>query len=549
MVCFWVLFRFVFEGGKRQADGVAQGFLWEHIPDIVTEIDTRGTIIGVNHTVTGRSKDDVIGTNSYDHLDENNKAIFQHALNRAISSKTLQTYDIKVNAPVPPGYIYLACRIIPIVNKERVDRLLVVSSDVTSEFVIREELKLARDKAEEASGAKTRFLASMSHEIRTPMTGMLGMASLLQETSLTNEQQEYVDTIQTSANHLLSIVNDILDFSKIEANKLSIETEEFDNPKLINEIQGLLATKVNEKGLKMICQVSPDVPKFLVGDAIRIRQVLMNYLTNSIKFTEQGDITLKVALLKRNEQSVRIRYSVEDTGIGIETEKTRYLFEEYTGVHDRASTLEGGSGLGLSICHRLAELMQGKVGVISKEGVGSNFWLDIDLPISDHVEAIVPEQELPVEQVPDQKASPAEPEEVIREEQQNSNIHILLAEDNPVNQLVVVKILKRLGCETTTVANGKEAVDHCEEHHYDLIFMDCHMPVMDGMMATENIRLIPAYKKTPIIALTADVMSERKDQALACGMSSFLSKPIKIKDIEEVLVESLPQFKAPNSNS
>jgi len=399
-----------------------------------------------------------------------------------------------------------------------------LSTEIEQRKRVEKELHKAKEAAEAASKTKSEFLANMSHEIRTPMNGILGTLQLLQGSKLTESQLEYVGIAYNSGEALLSLLNDILDFSKIEAGKLKLEYIPFNLQILIKELTILLKQKADERHVELLTDVDPELPLIIKGDSVRIRQVLANLMTNAIKFTEKGTVTIKVVVLEKTEKSARLRLEIVDTGIGIAQETQRKLFNSFTQADGSTTRKYGGTGLGLAIVRQLVTLMRGRLGVESEENKGSCFWAEITFEIPEDIDIENPQQAVT---------------EVVETLQGKA----LLVEDNPVNQIIARKMLEKAGMTYEVTNNGEEAISRLKlPHDFNLVLMDCQMPVMDGYEATKALRKLEEENKLnrlPVIAMTANAMEGDKDKCLDAGMDDYVSKPVNQKALKETLAKWL----------
>ena len=392
---------------------------------------------------------------------------------------------------------------------------------------LKEHLETAnelREKAEQSNKAKSEFLANMSHELRTPMNGMLGMCEFLLKGELDEEQQDNVETIYKSGNNLLSILNDILDISKIEAGELKIENVPFHLNTVIMEMQQLFSPIAQDKGLEILLNRQGSIPSTIIGDLGRVQQILRNLISNALKFTEQGSISIIVKVIDREERK-SLYIAVKDTGIGIPKDKLDIIFEKFSQADTSTSRKYGGTGLGLTICYQLTKMMGGRIGVESSIGKGAMFWFEIPLNVADN-------EEVAVNLYSEDKLDPSElllPKD----------IKILVVDDHPVNQKLVKKMLTNLELIHIDIAtNGMQAIEMIEENKYDVVLMDCQMPELDGYQATRILR--DKEKKQgvaclPVIALTANAMVGDREKCFDAGMNDYLSKPVKTDKLTRVL--------------
>ena len=409
--------------------------------------------------------------------------------------------------PIPAGH-----------EKTEIGRLVEDINELTA------HLAHAREQSEKANQAKGNFLANMSHEIRTPINAVVGLAHLVLKTKLTDKQRDYLQKIRDSGGHLLELVNEILDVAKIEAGKLQLELTPFKMNQLIQRIQSIAEVKANEKGLALNVTVDAEIPTDFYGDSMRIGQILLNFINNAIKFTDKGSVSLRILRLKTENEHCHIRFEVSDTGIGLTQEQMNRLFRSFEQADVSTTRKFGGTGLGLAICKQLAGLMGGHVGVDSRYGEGSTFWATLRLEMAPAGST--------------DSSDPMQGEAAFLPERLKG-LHILVAEDNQINQQITRELLEEYGITVTIAENGREAIAQLADQPVDCILMDVRMPEMDGIEATRLIRANPDTAHMPIIAMTANARLEDRAECAQAGMNDFISKPVDPPQFFRVLLRCL----------
>ncbi len=386
------------------------------------------------------------------------------------------------------------------------------------------DLEHERYRAEDANKAKSQFLATMSHEIRTPINAIIGIGQILEQEENTPRQSHLLAQLEGASQLLLGLVNDILDVSKIEAGHLTLEHRPFPIQELLTKVNTLYRSMVADRPIDLITKIDPKLPATLIGDQLRMEQIVVNLLSNALKFTSEGHIAITFHVQDITEERVSLTISVEDTGIGIPEEKQQTLFQPFTQVDHATTRKYGGTGLGLTICQRLISIMGGSIELQSTTGKGSTFSVNVELPYT--TDPYISTEPKPC------------PDVSLR------GLHLLVAEDNPINQMVVEELCKSAGIDVTLADDGQEAIDLLGTHPFDAILMDIEMPVLDGYQATKMIRSLPDYTQLPIIAMTAHAMEEARIKAMEVGMDDFVTKPFHLTDLKQRLAERIPRLSA-----
>ena len=506
----------------------------DSLPDATAVIDMGGRVIAWNHAIekmTDVKAEQIIGKGDYEYalpfFGERRPVLMDMVLRPDLTLggkydnlKKLEDGSIEGESYISNhrvGEVYLMGRASALYDSDGNYWGAIESiRDITGRKHAEEELRRSKEEAESATRAKSEFLANMSHEIRTPMNAIIGMTGLLLDEDLPEGQREYVETIRNSGDALLSIINNILDLSKIEGGMMELERQPFSLRSCIESSQDLVEVEAKNKNLNIVCKIDEATPDVIFGDPTRLSQILINLLTNAVKFTEQGEILTSVTSTMLENGNYEIRFAVKDNGIGIPHDRLNRLFHSFSQIDSSTKRRYGGTGLGLSICKKLVELMDGRIWVESEVGKGSTFYFTIEAE---------PTFENPID-----INRHASWHEADFHGQLDHNLSILLAEDNLINQKVTLRMLNKLGCKADVAANGIEVLQALERQHYDVVLMDVLMPEMDGLEATREIR--KRWQDAPkIIAMTASVLKGDREMCLEAGMDGYITKPTKMEDL------------------
>ncbi|WP_312065794.1 PAS domain-containing protein [Brevundimonas sp.] len=500
--------------------------LAENIGDVITRVKMDGSSKYISPAIQqllGWTFEEMSGQ-STDYVHPEDRHLVLKAIGEAV--KTGTPTRLEHRAVHRKGHtIWVECTFKALKDENgHVDDVVVVIRDMTQRRVLEDQVIEAKERAEKAAQAKSEFLANMSHELRTPLTSVIGFSGLLQGSeALPAEERTYVERIATASEALLGVINDILDYSKLEANAIEMDPEPFQVAALVDGAAAIVEGQCQAKGLSLKVVADAAMPEVLTGDAGRLRQVMLNFLSNAVKFTGKGGVTLRVGGAPDPDGRWRLRVAVTDTGIGIPAEKIEVLFERFSQADASTTRVYGGTGLGLAISRRLIEIMGGEIGVDSKPGEGATFWFETPLIQGGSAAGL------------------AGGEDEMAASGGLAGGRILMADDAPGNRELVSAILRGLGLEIDTVCDGAEAVQAMQTGSYDLVLMDVHMPVMDGLTATREIRRMQAGSghRTPILALTANVQADQVARCLDSGMDGHLAKPIQIPELAGALAHWL----------
>ncbi|MCQ6562039.1 response regulator [Paenibacillus mendelii] len=546
------LMRTAYQLNKTQ---VMARVIQETTGDTMITFDDEGLILAVNPALTpmfGYLESDVIGQSIAELIPCFGEGMFKSLAAGEAAGKRVELTPVRKDGRRFPAEVQTG---MAMVDEERIYACTI--SDMTERKRFEQELMNAKEEAEIAARAKTDFLAMVSHEIRTPMNGVLGMTGLILETELDDEQREYAEIIRKSGDALLTVINDILDYSKIESGKLELEEIPFQIEMVIAETFELFTAKSKQLALELSCEFDPTLPPIVIGDGMKLRQVLINLVGNAVKFTPQGSIKVSVRLLEQREDAIEMEFTVQDTGVGIPEEKLPLLFQPFSQVDTSLTRRYGGTGLGLAICKNLVELMNGTIDVTTKVDVGTTFRFTVTMKpqgaptdndhrnMSKTINFTCPSapsristdsQDGPISFTAFLEQTSEEPGSAVTKRSPVYKTSILIADDNEVNQKLTLYLLNKLGITADLASDGQEAVMKASQKAYDLILMDMRMPILDGLEATRQVLAAAQPDHAPIIvAMTANVLPADRERCLAAGMTDFLGKPIQLDTVKRLL--------------